>query len=180
MHFFQFCLIQGSIWIRVDLKYVHKTWQNSYRHIESEVFVSLSTASVRYIFKVTEGSNIHLPCYFPLSSQVEANALWFKETGVGRRMRLNTGDDSTGDSEKVEQLYPLDHDQTIILRQIVMEDAGTYTCESANRQKLSTVDIVVEGRFGNLFHILLMYSLCNLEPLFITVTGKPTSSKFAF
>ncbi|XP_041789969.1 plasma protease C1 inhibitor [Chelmon rostratus] len=103
-------------------------------------------ASVRYIFKVTEGSNIHLPCYFPLSSQVEANALWFKETGVGRRMRLNTGDDSTGDSEKVEQLYPLDHDQTIILRQIVMEDAGTYTCESANRQKLSTVDIVVEVR----------------------------------
>ncbi|XP_051239618.1 plasma protease C1 inhibitor [Dicentrarchus labrax] len=102
-------------------------------------------ASVPYTIRVTEGSTIHLPCHFPLSSQVSANALWSKETAAGMRTRLTLGDGSTDDNEKVEQLYPMDHDQSIILRNTVMEDAGLYICESAEGQKLSTVQITVEA-----------------------------------
>lgn len=117
-----------------------------------EVLVSLSTASIGYTMKVLKGSAIPLPCHFPLSSQVTADALWFKETGVGKRMQLIPRDDSTGDNNRVEQLYPLDHDQTIILRDTVMEDAGIYQCESVDGKKLSTVYVIVEGMCGNLFY----------------------------
>ncbi|XP_070842671.1 plasma protease C1 inhibitor [Chaetodon trifascialis] len=103
-------------------------------------------ASVRYTMKAFKGSTIQLLCNFPLSSQVEANALWFKETGLGERTQLNTGDDSTDGKRRVEQLYPLDHDQTIVIRDIVIEDSGIYTCESAEGEKLSTVYIDVEVR----------------------------------
>ena len=101
-------------------------------------------ASIGYTMKVLKGSAIPLPCHFPLSSQVTADALWFKETGVGKRMQLIPRGDSTGDNNRVEQLYPLDHDQTIILRDTVMEDAGIYQCESVDGKKLSTVYVIVE------------------------------------
>nr|AFO64913.1 C1 inhibitor [Oplegnathus fasciatus]AHA51697.1 C1 inhibitor precursor [Oplegnathus fasciatus] len=101
-------------------------------------------ALVGYTIKAFTGTNVHLPCHFPPSSQVTANALWFKETGVGKRTRLNAGDESTGDNARVDLLYPGDHDQTISLRDTVMEDAGIYSCESAEGQKLSTVYVIVE------------------------------------
>ncbi|TDH16191.1 hypothetical protein EPR50_G00017330 [Perca flavescens] len=79
-------------------------------------------ASISYTIKVTEGANAHLPCYFPPSSQVKADALWFKETVPNMRTRLNPEDDNM----RLELLYPLDHDQTSIIRSTVMEDAGLY------------------------------------------------------
>ncbi|XP_070684079.1 plasma protease C1 inhibitor [Pempheris klunzingeri] len=100
-------------------------------------------ASIGYTIKVNEGSTFQLPCHFPFSSKVTANALWFKEMDVGKKTLLNTGDESTGDGERVELLYPLDHDQTVILRDAVMEDAGIYQCESAEGKKMSTVYIIV-------------------------------------
>nr|XP_046270185.1 plasma protease C1 inhibitor [Scatophagus argus] len=102
-------------------------------------------ASVGYTIRVIEGTTINLPCNFPKSSQVRANALWFKETGAGKRTQLNLGDDSTGGNERMEQLYPMDTDQAVILREVVMEDAGVYSCESAKGEKLSTVYVVVEA-----------------------------------
>ncbi|XP_044046955.1 plasma protease C1 inhibitor isoform X2 [Siniperca chuatsi] len=101
-------------------------------------------AMIGYTIKVIEGSTLHLPCHFPPYSQVRANALWFKGMGVGKKTRLNPGDDSAGDNDRVELLYPLDHDQTIIIRDTIMEDAGIYDCESAEGEKLSTVYIIVE------------------------------------
>lgn len=121
----------------------------------------LSTASIGYTIKAIEGSTIHLPCHFPSSSQVSANALWFNETGVGTRTLLNLGEGSTGDNERVEQLYPLDHDQTIILRDAVIEDAGIYKCESVEGELLSTIHVIIEGRSGNLFH-MLCYTVCTI------------------
>lgn len=50
----------------------------------------------------------------------------------------------------MEHLYPLDHDQTIIMRDIVMEDAGIYRCDSPEGDKLSTVQVIVDGRSGTL------------------------------
>ncbi|NP_001290301.1 plasma protease C1 inhibitor precursor [Larimichthys crocea] len=101
-------------------------------------------ATFGYAIKVNKGTNVYLPCHFPPSSQVKANALWFKETRVGQRIQLHPGDGSTDEVERLEQLYPLDHDQTIVLREVLMEDAGSYTCESPENKKLSTVDILVE------------------------------------
>ncbi|KAM9363704.1 plasma protease C1 inhibitor [Symphorus nematophorus] len=102
-------------------------------------------ASNIYTIKASEGSTIHLPCHFPPSSQAGDNALWFKVTGVGKRTRLNLGDGSADDEVRVEQLYPGDTDQTIIIRDTIMEDAGTYNCESAEGEKLSTVFVIVEA-----------------------------------
>ncbi|KAG8014787.1 Plasma protease C1 inhibitor, partial [Nibea albiflora] len=102
------------------------------------------TATIGYAIKVSKGSNVYLPCHFPPSSQVEANALWFKETAAGKRIQLLTGDFSTDEVDRLELLYPLDHDQTLLLREVVMEDAGSYTCESPENKKLTTVDIIVE------------------------------------
>lgn len=102
-------------------------------------------ALVGYAIKLKVGDEARLPCHFPPYSQVTANALWFKDLGVGKRTLLNAGDESTDDNARVELLYPGDHDQTLMLRGIVMEDAGTYSCESADGQKLSTVDLFVEA-----------------------------------
>lgn len=126
-----------------------------------EVFASLPTATFGYAIKVNKGTNVYLPCHFPPSSQVKANALWFKETGVGQRIQLHPGDGSTDEVERLEQLYPLDHDQTVVLREVLMEDAGSYTCESPENKKLSTVDILVEGKtqpYPPLIHVLLCYT----------------------
>ncbi|XP_031727364.1 plasma protease C1 inhibitor [Anarrhichthys ocellatus] len=99
-------------------------------------------AFVTYTIKLIEGFTPHLPCHFPPSNQVKANALWFKETGKSTKLHLE--DDPTAEHKRVEQLYPLDHDQTIIIRDIVMEDAGNYICQSAEGEKLSSVNIIVE------------------------------------
>ncbi|XP_035493307.2 plasma protease C1 inhibitor [Scophthalmus maximus] len=102
-------------------------------------------ASIAYTIKATEGSTVHLPCHFPPSSQVMANAVWFKETEAGTKTSLNTEDDSTDDSNRLKLLYPLDHVQTVVIRDTVMEDAGIYHCESTEGKKLSTIYIIVEA-----------------------------------
>lgn len=101
-------------------------------------------ASIIYTIKVIRGSTAQLLCHFPTSSQVNANALWFKEKAGGVRTQLNPEDESSSD-KRVNLLYPLDHDQTIIIKDTVMEDAGLYQCESAEGATLSSVYIVVEG-----------------------------------
>ncbi|KAM7419255.1 hypothetical protein PAMA_016390 [Pampus argenteus] len=100
--------------------------------------------SIDYKMNVHEGSTAYLPCHFSTSSQVKDNALWFKETDRGKR-RLNQEESFIDDSMRVELLYPLDHDQTIIIRKTVMEDAGLYHCESAEGKRLSSVYIIVEA-----------------------------------
>lgn len=110
----------------------------------------LFAASVFYTLKAIEGSTIYLPCDFPSSTQVKANALWSKEIVAGTKTPLNLGDDSTGDNQRMEHLYPLDHDQTLIIRDIVMEDAGIYWCDAPEGYELSTVQVIVDGRSGTL------------------------------
>uniref|UniRef100_A0A4W6BR61 Serpin peptidase inhibitor, clade G (C1 inhibitor), member 1 n=1 Tax=Lates calcarifer TaxID=8187 RepID=A0A4W6BR61_LATCA len=83
------------------------------------------------------GLTLKLVCVF----QVVANALWFRETDDGGRVMLNLQDE---ENNKLELLYPLDHDQTLILRDTAMDDAGIYTCESTDGKKLSTIYIIVE------------------------------------
>lgn len=122
-------------------------------------WMCLFTALIGYTIKVIEGSTIHLPCHFQSSSQVRANALWYKETDEGMRTLLNFEESTTGDNGRVEQLYPMDHDQTIIVRDAAMKDAGIYNCESVEGEQLSTVQVIVEGRSGNLFCMLLTHSL---------------------
>ncbi|XP_028270547.1 plasma protease C1 inhibitor isoform X2 [Parambassis ranga] len=101
-------------------------------------------ASIGYTIKAPKGSHVHLPCHFPPSSlPVRANAVWYKEISAGMRIKLNSEDDSTDENKKLDLLYPLDQDQTIILRNIVMEDAGIYQCETTEGGKLSTVYIIV-------------------------------------
>lgn len=116
---------------------------------QSELIVSSITASFSYMIKAPVGADIYLLCNLPPSSQVKANALWFKVTD-GRRTQLNL--EETVEDSRVERRYPLDHDQSIIIRQTVMEDAGTYHCESADGQKLSSIYISVEGGCGSVNH----------------------------
>uniref|UniRef100_A0A3Q3W560 Ig-like domain-containing protein n=1 Tax=Mola mola TaxID=94237 RepID=A0A3Q3W560_MOLML len=99
--------------------------------------------STSYTFKTFEGSKIYLPCHLPPSSPVKDNAHWFKETDTGRT-QLNLEESLTGDIERVELLYPLDHDQTIKFENTVLEDTGVYVCESPEGEKLSTVHLLVE------------------------------------
>lgn len=115
--------------------------------------MSLVTASIGYTIKVNEGANVLLPCHFPPNTQVVANAVWFKETET-----LNLEDE---DNKKIELLYPLDLDQTMKLRNALMEDAGIYHCESADKEKLSTVYLIVDGRFVSLFYMLQWYCCVN-------------------
>ncbi|XP_054460206.1 plasma protease C1 inhibitor [Anoplopoma fimbria] len=102
-------------------------------------------ASLSYTIKVFEGFTAQLPCNFPPSTQIKANALWFKETDLIKRTQLHLEDDATADNLRMEQLYPLDQDQTLIIRDIVMEDAGNYICQSAEGEKLSSVYVIVEA-----------------------------------
>lgn len=123
--------------------------------------MSLLIASVGYTIKAIQGKNVHLPCHFPSTSQVNSNALWIKEANEA----LNTEDEN---NKKIELLYPLDHDQTILLREVALEDAGVYHCESAEKEKLSTIYLIVEGRFGNPFYILLLYYCYIIAVAFLT------------
>lgn len=92
--------------------------------------------------KVNQGSDVYLPCYFPPSSQVKSNALWFKER-IGQKTQLNPEDD-TGDNKRISLLYPFDIDQTILIRATVIEDAGIYFCESADGERFSTIQVIVQ------------------------------------
>ncbi|KAM6940667.1 plasma protease C1 inhibitor [Xenentodon cancila] len=100
--------------------------------------------SLCYTIKVAKGSDVNLPCFFQPSQQITANALWFKETKDGKRTKLNPEDDSLHE-KKVDLLYPLDPEQTILLRQAAVEDAGVYVCESAEGERLSTVNLVFDA-----------------------------------
>ncbi|XP_060944914.1 plasma protease C1 inhibitor isoform X2 [Limanda limanda] len=102
-------------------------------------------ASSEYTIKVSQGSEAYLPCHFPTGGQVSANAVWFRETDAVKKMSLNLDDDSRVDNQRFTLLYPGDSDQTVLIKDTVMEDAGIYHCESAAGQKLSTVHIIVEA-----------------------------------
>lgn len=114
----------------------------------------LFVASVIYTIRVFKGGNINLPCHLPLSGKVTIDAKWFKQTAPDKWRQLNLTDEPTGGNERVKQLYPGDYDQTIIIRDAVLEDDGIYKCESPEGKKLSTVQVIVGGRSGTVFHIL--------------------------
>lgn len=115
------------------------------------VSVSPSTDSLDLTIKVNQGSDVYLPCTLPPSSEVRANALWFKKTGIGR-MPINLEEDT---ADRISLLYPLDQDQTILMKETVTEDSGTYYCETPDGTRLSTIQIIVEGKSGNFSYTLL-------------------------
>ncbi|XP_033478862.1 plasma protease C1 inhibitor [Epinephelus lanceolatus] len=111
-------------------------------NLEMSSTYTIEVVHMIYTMKVTQGSTAQLQCHFPTSSQVTANALWFKVDNNGTRTQLDTEDESS--DNRVNLLYPLDHDQTITIKNIVMEDSGNYLCESAGGQTLSSVYIIVQ------------------------------------
>lgn len=110
---------------------------------------------------VVAGSTIQVPCYFSPSSQVKANALWLKENESGQSTLLNQKEGSEGGADRWEVLYPDDHDQTMIFRDVVMDDAGNYTCVSPEGQKLSSVSLTVKRRCSNLHHLCIINEYMN-------------------
>ncbi|XP_075901450.1 plasma protease C1 inhibitor [Nelusetta ayraudi] len=102
-------------------------------------------ASIVYTVKGYEGHVIYLPCQLPGSTPVQANTVWSKDTDSGTQIQLNFAYDLTGEPH-AELLYPGDHDQTVIMRNLVMEDAGIYRCHSAEGEQLSTVQVLIEVR----------------------------------
>ncbi|KAM4594628.1 plasma protease C1 inhibitor [Fundulus diaphanus] len=104
---------------------------------------SLKVESFHTTVKVLEGSNVLLPCYLPSSSGVISNAWWFKETGAGKRTRLNTEDVTS--AEKIELLSPNEQDQTIMMKEVAIGDAGVYVCESVTGEKLNSLHLEVEA-----------------------------------
>uniref|UniRef100_M4A665 Serpin peptidase inhibitor, clade G (C1 inhibitor), member 1 n=2 Tax=Xiphophorus maculatus TaxID=8083 RepID=M4A665_XIPMA len=107
---------------------------------------SLTVESFHTTVKVTEDLNAYLPCYLPSSSENGniSNAQWFKESGVGKKTRLNTEEDDSRDA-KIELLLPNEQDQTIIIKKIDMGDAGVYICESAEGERLNSLRLEVEA-----------------------------------
>ncbi|XP_017272100.1 plasma protease C1 inhibitor [Kryptolebias marmoratus] len=104
---------------------------------------NLTVYSVRNTIKAPAGSDVYLPCYFSSSGPFEENALWFKETGDGKRKELKPGNDFP-ENEKLFLLYPEDQDQTIILKSAKSEDSGVYSCESAEGERLHTIQLIVK------------------------------------
>lgn len=108
----------------------------------------LSAASIVYAINAIEGSTIYLPCYFPHSSQIPAKSVWYKETDEGPEYLL---EGSSAKLERVQQLYPLDQDQSVKLTDVLLEDSATYHCESAQGEELSTIRVTVKGRLITLW-----------------------------
>lgn len=101
-------------------------------------------ASNSYTMVVGEGTNARLPCNFLSEYRVQTNALWFKEIASHEKKALLTSDDGTlGGDGKAELLYPLDHDQTMTLREVTMDDQGLYHCDSPEGVTLSTVELII-------------------------------------
>lgn len=101
-------------------------------------------ASISYTLVVGEGTNARLPCNFLSEYGVKVNALWFKEIASHKKKTMLTSADGTlGEDGKAELLYPLDHDQTMTLRQVTMDDQGLYHCDSPEGVKLSTVRLII-------------------------------------
>lgn len=111
----------------------------------------LSAASIVYDINTAQGSTIYLPCYFPHSSQILANALWYKETGIGQKTLLHFSEKPLDELERVQQIYPLDQDQSVKFTNVLMEDSGTYRCESPEGEELSIVRVTVKGKLITLF-----------------------------
>lgn len=109
----------------------------------------LSVASFVYEIKAVQGSTIYLPCNIPQTSQLLAKALWYKETGAGQRTYFR--EDASGELERMQQLNPLDYDQSALIRNLVTEDSGIYHCESPKGEKLSTVRVTVTGRLVDFY-----------------------------
>lgn len=101
-------------------------------------------ASIVYTVKGYEGHALYLPCQLPRSTPVRANTVWFKDAGNGTRIPLNFAADSPDAYPRVDLLYPGDHDQTVIVRDLVLDDAGVYRCNSAEGEQLSTVQVLIE------------------------------------
>ncbi|XP_029001522.1 plasma protease C1 inhibitor [Betta splendens] len=101
-------------------------------------------ASISFTIKVNQGSDVYLPCYLPRTTQVSENARWSKEPSK----RLHTEDEN---NKKIMLVYPNDYDQTIVVKHVAMEDTGTYHCESADGEKLSTVYLIVEAAIPKSF-----------------------------
>lgn len=107
-------------------------------------FLPFHAVSKDFTVRITEGRTGYLPCFYPCFSQVTANALWFKGTS-----QLNLEDNSAENDRRIEHIFPLDKDQTIVLRDTVSTDAGMYFCKTAEGETLSTVHTIIEGTFIN-------------------------------
>uniref|UniRef100_A0A665UU40 Serpin peptidase inhibitor, clade G (C1 inhibitor), member 1 n=1 Tax=Echeneis naucrates TaxID=173247 RepID=A0A665UU40_ECHNA len=111
---------------------------------ETKMTHKLTVAALLDItIKVNEGSEVFLPCHLSSSSQVTANARWFKQTVDGHRHELDPVD-NTDSNNRLTLLYPFDNDQTLLIKDTVMEDAGMYFCESAEGLNLSSIHIIVD------------------------------------
>ncbi|CAJ1052257.1 plasma protease C1 inhibitor [Xyrichtys novacula] len=106
-----------------------------------DIFVVVANV---FTMKIMEGQSGHLPCFFPPFSRVSANAVWVKKT-ENQETELNLEDRSSDGDMRIEQLYPFDQDQTIILRNAVVTDTGIYKCVSAEGETLSTVYTFIEA-----------------------------------
>lgn len=123
----------------------------------------LPAGSITYDLSAVVGSTIHLPCILPHSGPILANALWFKETGFGQVTQVHIPQDSA-EMDRMQQLYPMDRDQSVLFRNVVLEDSGIYYCKSAEGEELSTVRLTIKGRLIALLnHIqinLIIYCIC--------------------
>lgn len=111
----------------------------------SNQHLCLFAVSLAFDIKAAIGSTIYLPCNFPHPGQVMTNAVWYKETGSGL-VALDFGDESTGEMQRRQQLYLLDYDQSLIFRNVMTEDSGTYHCKTVEGDQLSTVRVSITGR----------------------------------
>lgn len=111
----------------------------------SSTYNVIVQASISYTMVVGENSNAYLPCNFLSDHKVKANALWFRQTASSNKeAMLTSADGLSSTDEKAGLLYPLDHDQTMILRDITMADQGQYFCEYPEGVRLSSVTLIVQ------------------------------------
>lgn len=103
-------------------------------------------AYISYTLVAGDRRSASLQCYLHTGlEKAKANAVWFKETEDGQKTTVLTKDNGTrSEDEKAELLYPLDYDQTMMIRDVTMEDQGLYQCESPEGIKLSTIRLIVK------------------------------------